>query len=72
METEQLIKIIDEAAARTGYSPRTLCLYAGASPLLYDRLMDGGECLPSTSKKVLAWIEANKDIDRDPRGRKPA
>lgn len=59
MERDQIIKAIDDYCAASGLKPTTVCVYALKSQHLYDRLRAGGECLPRTAKKLLAWIEAN-------------
>lgn len=59
MESKDIIKIIDDYAAQSGLKPSTICQYALRTHRLYDRLKAGGECLPSTAKKLIAWVKAN-------------
>jgi hypothetical protein len=59
MEREQLLQAIDDYAAASGLSPKTVCQYAVKGSNLYDRLRAGGECLPRTARKIMSYIASN-------------
>lgn len=56
MEREELIKAIDAFAEVSGWSPATICGRAVGNTRLYKRLAGGGECVPSTAKRLYAYI----------------
>lgn len=68
MDSETILKAIDDYAAASGLTRGTICQYALKNNRFYDRLAEGGECLPRTAKRLLAWIEANPPSDRSERG----
>lgn len=59
METQTILKAIDDYAAQSGLTRGTICQYALKNNRFYDRLSGGGECLPRTAKRLFDWIEKN-------------
>jgi len=60
MKREQIIKLIERLAVKYGYTPSTICLYAGCSGHLYKNLLAGKGCMTTSIEKLQAYRGGSK------------
>ena len=56
MDRKQIIAEIERHSLLTNLAPATICDRAVGNSRLFKRLLEGGECLPRTARKLRAWM----------------
>jgi hypothetical protein len=61
MNRQELIDAIESFAARSGFTPETICQYAIQHRGFYKNIKSGGDFRYGTAERLIDWLKANAD-----------
>jgi hypothetical protein len=61
MDRQKLIEAIEAFAARSGFTPETVCQYAIQHRGFYKNIKSGGDFRYGTAIRLINWLKANAD-----------